>query len=158
MGPTKRPPGAPPSRSRRHITNSIESGDDGFGSALRLAARSVSSAAKILLDLPLLPSGAEETADAKEHDARDRHGDARAQHRPVEPEGLRAVVEHVDREPHQAEGNPDGYGGVEDALTTDVSPSFLELLAHATRISWGVFLRPDPSACFSPALRSPVVF
>ena len=56
--------------------------------------------------LPALPVGAEKPADPQEHDSGDGHADARAEHRPVEPEGA-AVIEQVDDEPHQTEGDPD---------------------------------------------------
>src|SRR5215217_3053373 len=67
------------------------------------------------LDLPALPIAAEESADPKEHDSGDGHADPRAEHGPVEPDGA-AVIEHVDGEPNQAEGDPDPRNDVEDPL------------------------------------------
>src|SRR4029453_10649273 len=59
----------------------------------------VPAAAEVLVDLPALPSGTEEAGDPEQHDSGDGYGEARTQHRPVEPEGA-AVIEHVDCEPH----------------------------------------------------------
>src|SRR4029450_8901196 len=77
-------------------------------------------AAEFFVDLPTLPIGAEEPADPKQHDSRDGYADTRAEHRPVEPEGA-AVIEQIDRKPHQAEGDPDREHRVEDALAANVS-------------------------------------
>src|SRR5215204_604495 len=93
---------------------------------------SVASTAEILVDLPTFPVGAEEPADAEEHDARDGDGDARAQHRPVEPDGA-AVVGHVDDEPHHAQGDPDAQDRVEDPFAANVPSSFLQRIARDFR-------------------------
>ena len=101
-----------------------------------LAARPVRVSAEILVNLALLPVGAEESADPEEHDSGNGDADARAEHRPVEPEGA-AVIEQVDGEPHQAERDPDSKDRVEDPLAANMPQGFVR-----SRPTWSVPARP----------------
>jgi hypothetical protein len=67
---------------------------------------------------------------SKEHDSDNGHGDADAEHGPAEP-GTFATLDHVDCEPHQAEGDPDPQNGVEDSLAANAPPSLFQCLIGA---------------------------
>src|SRR5512132_1439925 len=134
MAAQGRPPVAEPRRSRRVEPRS----------ALRAPRRvseltvwPVTSALEILVHLPALPIDAEEPAHPQEHDRRNGHADACAEHRPVEPERA-AVIEQVDGEPHQTEDDPDPHNRIEDPPAANVAPSslpgFLPGRVHGLRI------------------------
>jgi hypothetical protein len=78
----------------------------GNGSFPKLSVWLFPSTAEILVDFPTLPFDAEESPDPEEYKSGDGDADAGAGHGPVKPDGA-AVIGHVDREPHQAEGDPD---------------------------------------------------
>src|SRR5829696_793149 len=81
----------------------------------------VAVALAVALDLPRLPVGSEQAADAEENDGGDRHDDSGAEHRPEEPQVLRPVG-HVDDEPHEAEDGVDPEHRVEDPLPANPPP------------------------------------
>src|SRR5262245_10901165 len=105
--------------------------------------------AEVLVDLAALPVGAEEPPDSEQHDAGDGDGDARPEHRPVEPPGA-AVVGEVDQEPHDAEGDPDTQHDVEDPLAAHVAPSVFQRLVIRHRVRARHFVLPS---CHSSAAR-----
>src|SRR6266536_6458043 len=61
---------------------------------------------EVLLDLAPLPVRSEQPAQTEHANARHEDDEPGAEHRPVEPQAGR-IVQHVDREPHEAEQQAD---------------------------------------------------
>src|SRR6266540_1805581 len=86
------------------------------GASVRPAT--IAASFEVLVDLAPLPLRSEQTAKTEQANSRNDHGEPGAEHWPVEPQAGR-IVEHVDREPHEAERQVDGHDRGEDPLATN---------------------------------------